>query len=238
MSQFFTSLEKAVGEVYLLSADFTDLLAAGDYLIGCVVTVTVYSGYDLSPSSMLLGNPIVGAATIGQVIQQGVPGTIYDWVFLAAPVGGKELELKTKIAIAPSGGGGGGSYGITLLESCLYPYEFMDEFIPTVSAQGGRLFGDIYYTEEFTVSQLPAGGTLDYQQFYYLYPSDGMQVVVVARGGVLTYQTFISYDYNEEMQVSVAAGGGTLDSQTIVSYSVPAEEFQVAVVANGGTLQT
>jgi hypothetical protein len=235
MSQFFTSLEKAVGEVYLLSANFTDLLAAGDYLIGCVVTVTVYSGYDLSPSSMLQGNPIVGAATIGQVIQQGVPGTIYDWVFLAATIGGKELELKTKIAIAPSSGG---SYGITLLESCLYPYEFMDEFIPTVSAQGGWLFGDISYTEEFTVSPLPAGGTLDYQQFYYLYPSDGMQVGVVARGGVLTYQTFISYDYNEEMQVSVAAGGGTLDPQVIVSYSVPAEEFQVAVVANGGTLQT
>jgi hypothetical protein len=231
MSQFFTSLEKAVGEVYLLSANFTDLLAAGDYLTGCVVTVTVYSGYDLSPSSMLLGNPIVGTATIGQVIQQGVPGTIYDWVFLAATVGGKELELKTKIAIAPS------SYGITLLESCLYPYEFMDEFIPTVAAQGGRLFGDIYYTEEFTVSQLSGGGTLDYQQFYYLYPSDGLQVGMVVNGGVLMYQTSTAYSYNEEMQVSVAAGGGTLDSQTIVSYSVPAEEFQVAVVANGGTLQ-
>jgi hypothetical protein len=224
-----------VGEVYLLSADFTDLLAAGDYLIGCTVTVTVYSGYDLSPSSMLLGNPIVGAATIGQVIQQGVPGTIYDWVFLAGTVGGKELELKTKIAIAPSVGGG--PYGITLLESCLYPYEFMDEFIPTVAAQGGRLFGSIYYAEEFTVSQLPEGGTLYYQQFYYLYPSDGMQVGVVVNGGVLTYQNSIAYSYNEEMQVSVAAGGGTLDSQTIVSYSVPAEEFQVAVVANGGTLQ-
>jgi hypothetical protein len=139
------------------------------------------------------------------------------------------LELKTKIAIAPAPGT---PYGITLLESCLYPYDFMDEFIPAVSAQGGELTKG--YIEYFTVSQLPEGGTL-YGLLVYTYPTEEIQVSMVAGGGVLASVNIPPYSYTEEMQVSMVADGGTLISAALY-YTFTPEEIQVNVAAGGGVL--
>jgi len=68
---------KFVAEVVRLPFDFTGDLAVGETISTAVCSVAVYSGVDVSPSSLLSGTATIDASEVTQLFQAGIAGVIY-----------------------------------------------------------------------------------------------------------------------------------------------------------------
>ena len=74
---------KAVGEQIPYTVNFSDRLQAGEGINGAAVAVSVFSGTDPSPSSMLVGTATYDAyGNVTQILTGGVVGTLYNIVYL------------------------------------------------------------------------------------------------------------------------------------------------------------
>lgn len=77
----FTS--KSVGETQPYVVNFSDRLQFGETINGAAVSISVFSGTDPSPSSMLSGTTSYDASgNVTQVLTGGVVGVIYNIVYV------------------------------------------------------------------------------------------------------------------------------------------------------------
>lgn len=89
---------KRVSEQLSITFDFTALLAPGELLLSAVTTVSVYSGVDASPASMLSGLTSAGSLFATQKIIGGLAGVIYILSCVAASAG-QNLSLLGHLAV-------------------------------------------------------------------------------------------------------------------------------------------
>lgn len=74
---------KAVGETQPYVVNFSDRLQFGETINGAAVSISVFSGTDPSPSSMLSGTTSYDASgNVTQVLTGGVVGVIYNIVYV------------------------------------------------------------------------------------------------------------------------------------------------------------
>jgi hypothetical protein len=69
---------KLAGETKFYSFDFTGDLASSETFSTKVVTASVYSGVDASPSSLISGSAVDDNPRVKQLITAGVAGVIYE----------------------------------------------------------------------------------------------------------------------------------------------------------------
>lgn len=75
--------EKAVGEQQPYVVNFSDRLQFGESINGAAVAVSVFSGTDLSPNSMLVGVATYDATgNVTQVLTGGLAGVIYTLAYV------------------------------------------------------------------------------------------------------------------------------------------------------------
>lgn len=73
--------------------DFTDQFSETEAITTAVVTVRGLRGLDASPSSKLVGSPVILGAAVNQVFNNGVLGEVYELRCVATTNQNQILEL-------------------------------------------------------------------------------------------------------------------------------------------------
>lgn len=81
--------------------DFSGDLAASETISTKVVTATVYSGVDPSPSSLVSGSASSTGAVVSQILTGGVLGVIYEILCTVTTSAGQTLERVGYLAVVP-----------------------------------------------------------------------------------------------------------------------------------------
>lgn len=91
---------KASGDTRREVFDFISKLSSGETISGVpVVTCTVWSGVDASPSSVVSGYATASGAKVTQTLTGGVAGVIYKLVCTAVTSLGQTLTLTGYLAV-------------------------------------------------------------------------------------------------------------------------------------------
>lgn len=91
---------KAVGELMPYVVNFSDRLQFGENINGAAVNVTVFSGTDPSPASMLSGAATYDAlGNVTQNITGGIAGVIYNVVFIVTGTGSHNYVKSGQLAV-------------------------------------------------------------------------------------------------------------------------------------------
>ena len=86
-------------ESYVL--DFTDAIPAGDSISTKVVTASVYSGTDASPSAIISGSASSSGTQVTQKLTGGTVGVIYQLTWTVVTAAGLTLKKLGFLAIVP-----------------------------------------------------------------------------------------------------------------------------------------
>lgn len=81
---------------------FGDLLLFGETISGQAVTCVVFTGEDENPENVLFGGPSVSGVAVTQIVEGGVPGTIYQLICAVTGSGGHVYTKGAKLAIVNS----------------------------------------------------------------------------------------------------------------------------------------
>lgn len=92
-------MPKKVGEKVTLAFNFASDLDPAETLSSAVVTASVYSGVDASPSSIRGGTPTVSGAQVLQAVTAGVVGVIYELLCKVTTSLGQTLEMSAYIVV-------------------------------------------------------------------------------------------------------------------------------------------
>jgi hypothetical protein len=90
---------KAPAAKEFFAHDFRWQLATGETISSAVWTVTVLSGVDASPASMLSGVAIIAGSRVSQLIIGGVAGVKYCLACKATTSAGQELVLDDDLTV-------------------------------------------------------------------------------------------------------------------------------------------
>ena len=90
---------KKPGETALEPFDFSSQLAAGETISTAGVTVSVWSGTDPSPGSLVSGAASIAAGVVSQAIQGGVSGVIYTLLCQVTTSLGQTLNMSGFLAV-------------------------------------------------------------------------------------------------------------------------------------------
>lgn len=93
---------KKVNEIGFVVFDFISALAAGETISTKVVTASVYSGTDASPSSIISGSATSGGAIVSQKVTGGVAGTLYELLCTITTSLGQTLTMSSFLAVIPN----------------------------------------------------------------------------------------------------------------------------------------
>lgn len=93
---------KYLGETKTYVFDFTSQLAAGETVSTGVVTATVYSGTDSSPSSIVSGSATVATPRVSQAITAGTLGVTYFVICTATTSASQTLILGAYLTVIPN----------------------------------------------------------------------------------------------------------------------------------------
>lgn len=93
---------KSVGETRTYQFDFESSLAFGETISSQVVTATVYSGEDATPSAIVDGAATASGSVVSQSITDGEEGVIYDLTCTVETSLSQTLQLSGYLAIVPS----------------------------------------------------------------------------------------------------------------------------------------
>jgi hypothetical protein len=95
---------KDTGETIPLVFNFSDKLQFGETISGSSLSVSVFSGTDPSPNSILSGSPVNAATQVTQSITGGVAGVIYTIVCLVTATGSHNYAKTGHLAVITTGG--------------------------------------------------------------------------------------------------------------------------------------
>jgi hypothetical protein len=90
---------KTAGETRSITFDFISKLAFGETISTKVVTASVYSGVDASPSSIISGAATSSGTKVYQIVTAGVAGVIYELTATITTSAGQTLTLNGLLAI-------------------------------------------------------------------------------------------------------------------------------------------
>lgn len=93
---------KLVGETFLAKFDFASRLDVGVTISTAVVTCTVYSGTDASPSSMISGADSTSGTIITQAITGGTLGVVYYLLCTITTSDSQTLLAAGFLAVVPN----------------------------------------------------------------------------------------------------------------------------------------
>lgn len=102
MSSRTTFPPKLVGEVINLNFDFVSHLAVTETISTQSVTATVYSGVDVSPSSLVNGSATVSGTIVTQSITGGVAGVTYNLVCNITTSLSQTLDMTAMLSVLPN----------------------------------------------------------------------------------------------------------------------------------------
>lgn len=239
MPNLYVSESKRQIENISYFGDFRSVLSAGETISTSTVTITVLSGIDPSPSSMLIGGISVHKGTIiEQHVGQGVPGVIYNILFEIVSNLGLHYDSLTRLAVLPNINGATPVFNVQYETSTLYPYILSESFIasaPIIS--NGKLFGVLQTEDGITTSITIDTSVLTYQQYYYIYPLDAITTSITIGNGVLTYQTYLSYNGGpESIKTDIAILNGTIVTATLITYNISSDNIIASISIQNGTL--
>lgn len=92
---------KLLGESLVLPFDFLSSLALGETISTKVVTATVFSGVDASPSSVISGAATSSGSVVSQKVTGGVLGVIYELLCQITTSAGQTLQMSSFLAVVP-----------------------------------------------------------------------------------------------------------------------------------------
>lgn len=92
---------KLLGETVTETFDFTSRLASGETISTAVVTSSVYSGTDASPSSMISGANTISGTKVTQKITGGTLGVVYKLLCTITTSLSQTLQLSGFLAVVP-----------------------------------------------------------------------------------------------------------------------------------------
>jgi len=92
---------KPVTGTVLRQFDFSSLLQTGETLASAVVTASVYSGTDPTPSAIISGSATVSGGVVSQNITAGVLGCIYELLCVATTSVPHSIPMAAFLAIVP-----------------------------------------------------------------------------------------------------------------------------------------
>ena len=98
----FVTRSKTQGEVITLAFHFDVLLVSGETLVSATIAVTESTGTDTNPSAILTGGLATSGNIISQLVQQGIPGLIYEAVVTAVTSANRKLSLGTLLEVQPN----------------------------------------------------------------------------------------------------------------------------------------
>lgn len=91
---------KKAGETKTVQFDFTSNLGVSETISTQVVTASVWSGTDATPSAIVSGAATVSGAIVSQKIAAGVLGTVYELLCSVTTSAGQTLQVSAFLAIA------------------------------------------------------------------------------------------------------------------------------------------
>lgn len=93
---------KITGTTIILKADFAALIDVGVTLSAPVVTATVYTGTDASPSSIISGSASVSGSIVSQKITAGTEGVVYALKWQVTTSDSQTLQMTGFLALVPN----------------------------------------------------------------------------------------------------------------------------------------
>lgn len=234
----YTSDSKVVIETISYYGDFRDVLVPGETITSHTVTVTVFSGDDPSPSSLLYGGTIVHPGWIEQRIRLGIPGTIYSIQFNVVTSKGNTYDKVTRLAILPQIGGAVPVFTSIYETTIPYPYELQESIKSQIFVTSGHLVPAPYMLESVQSYIGVTGGTLVvYGPKYYTMPPEAVQNSIALVSGTLVQYYELSYTIpSESIKNAIAIISGTLVVYTPISYNMPGEGISNGISISSGVL--
>ena len=92
---------KLVGETKTYTFDFSSELAVSETISTQVVAATVYSGTDVSPSSIISGSATASGAVVSQKITAGTLGVIYELLCTITTSNSQTLQQAGYLVVIP-----------------------------------------------------------------------------------------------------------------------------------------
>lgn len=102
MSSFISFPPKLYSSTIQIEADFSAQLQDGEAIVSCVMSVTVYSGLDLTPSAMLDGGPVLLQNIVTQQLTGGEVGVLYLIGFNGTTNLSSQLIIQAYLAVVDS----------------------------------------------------------------------------------------------------------------------------------------
>lgn len=226
---------KTVIEIITFSADFTKDLDSGDSISSATSGISVFSGTDSNPSSMLLDSVTIHGDVCGQRIKEGIPGNVYQVVISATTAKGLVLHKVARLAVLPTDGTAQLFVIDHYFTSTLYPQYFGDSFQGSLVSVSGLLLEQPSQLESFTGALVSISGTLTTSSVSYNIPYDAFTGSFVSISGNLTLGR-VSYDAGyDSFTGSFVSLSGTL-TEGRVRYTTPHDSFIGSLVSLSGTL--
>ena len=231
---------KYKAETVSIVMSFADVLASGDSITSTPqITITVYTGIDFDPSTLLYQGPTV---TNGNIVEQrirlGIPGVIYHILFTIQTVQGDTFDKESYLAILPEDNVAVPLWLPRWESTTLYPYQLADPLTSTTHLISGALRQTVIpsgpdYIQSF---QQLMGGTLIQSGIRYSNGVEELQGTLLLIGGTFDLQSAIVYDIpHEDLKGAIALLGGTF-LQNGITYNIPHEDLQGTTIFTGGTL--
>lgn len=235
-SILYVSESKRQAETISYLGDFRDILLSGETITSQVVTVTVITGTDPSPSSMLYeGIEVHNGNIIEQRIRLGVVGCIYDILFTVGTNLGNTYEKFTRLAILPTDLNANQQHTVFEFTSWNYPYNAGDQLKGFVGFNGGSLWLQPSFEDQMQGGVLLITGSLFQSLTTYTCAPDEMQGGISIISGTLTLVLITYTGIAEAIQGGVAILSGNL-FQGGVTYTTPPEAIQGSISISSGTL--
>lgn len=214
---------KFVNETISIVFDFSDQLRPGESVSSCTILVSLFTGVDSNPSNILYQVPSISGSSVDQKFRLGIPGCIYEILFLVLGSLGTKAEKSTNLAILPQDGFAIPSFTVIYETSCLYPYEFNDSLRSGIGFVRGFL-GYINPPENLNSSISFITGAIGGTSISYSVPPENMSSGIDWLSGLIG-GTSISYAIpSEGVDSNIAWISGSLNG-TPLNYVIPPEKI-------------
>lgn len=212
-----------------------NLLLPGDAVDTGTISIAVFSGTDPFPEQLLLGPLTIQSGVFYQVIQEGIPGVIYEILLTVFTTQGRTLTVEARLAILPENLPAIPNYIPESFTSRPYPVYLIDALSLTFLPLGGELRNIVETTstsDTFSLSFLPIGGSLRFP-LKEIFPEDSFELSFLPLGGTLR-DILIITETEDVFALTFTPLSGKL--KHVLIQHTQAEAFSLSFTPLGGNL--
>jgi hypothetical protein len=225
---------KFVNETISIVFDFSDQIRSGESISSCTIVVSLFTGADSDPSTILYQAPLITGNTVNQKFRLGVPGCIYEIYFLITGSLGTHAEKVTNLAILPQDGIAIPSFTVIYETSCLYPYELSDSLRSGITFvrgfQGYTIPPEALSSSITFVSGVTAGTVASYSN-----PPEYLSSNIGWISGVLAGNSVSYSNPPEDLSSNIAWLSGIIGG-TGIQYAIPQEGLSSGISWFSGSI--